>query len=64
MAHLWRGVIEEYASGSPSPRRRRSSAWGGRHAAVHSAWLSGIVRGDVWLKVRATIPQARSRIAA
>lgn len=57
MAHLWRGVIEEYREWLPvTPETPVISLGEGGTPLVHSAWLSGIVRGDVWLKVEGDNP--------
>jgi len=57
MAHLWRGVIEEYREWLPvTPETPVISLGEGGTPLVHSAWLSGIVRGDVWLKVEGGNP--------
>lgn len=57
MAHLWRGVIEEYREWLPVTTDTPVITLGeGGTPLVHSAWLSGIVRGDVWLKVEGNNP--------
>jgi threonine synthase len=57
MAHLWRGVIEEYREWLPVTDRTPVVTLGeGGTPLVNSAWLSGIVRGDVWLKVEGDNP--------
>ncbi|KRC64403.1 threonine synthase [Aeromicrobium sp. Root236] len=57
MAHLWRGVIEEYREWLPvTPETPVITLGEGGTPLVHSAWLSGIVRGDVWLKVEGDNP--------
>ncbi|MET0928734.1 MAG: threonine synthase [Aeromicrobium sp.] len=57
MAHLWRGVIEEYREWLPvTPETPVISLGEGGTPLVHSAWLSGIVRGDVFLKVEGNNP--------
>jgi len=57
MAHLWRGVIEEYREWLPVTTETPVVTLGeGGTPLVHSAWLSGIVRGDVWLKVEGDNP--------
>jgi threonine synthase len=57
MAHLWRGVIEEYREWLPvTPETPVITLGEGGTPLVHSAWLSGIVRGDVWLKVEGNNP--------
>jgi threonine synthase len=55
--HQWRGVIEEYRDlleipeGTPAVTLRE-----GGTPLVYSEWLSGLVRGDVWLKVEGNNP--------
>ena len=57
MAHLWRGVIEEYREWLPVTAETPVITLGeGGTPLVHSTWLSGIVRGDVWLKVEGDNP--------
>ncbi|MEJ7635174.1 threonine synthase [Aeromicrobium sp.] len=57
MAHLWRGVIEEYREWLPvTPETPVITLGEGGTPLVHSAWLSGIVRGEVWLKVEGDNP--------
>ena len=57
MAHLWRGVIEEYREWLPVTAETPVISLGeGGTPLVHSAWLSGIVRGDVFLKVEGNNP--------
>jgi threonine synthase len=57
MAHLWRGVIEEYREWLPvTPRTPVVTLGEGGTPLVHSKWLSGIVRGDVWIKVEGSNP--------
>lgn len=57
MAHLWRGVIEEYREWLPVTTETPVVTLGeGGTPLVHSAWLSGIVRGDVWIKVEGNNP--------
>jgi threonine synthase len=57
MAHLWRGVIEEYREWLPvTPETPVISLGEGGTPLVHSTWLSGIVRGDVFLKVEGNNP--------
>lgn len=57
MAHLWRGVIEEYREWLPVTAQTPVVSLGeGGTPLVHSAWLSGIVRGDVFLKVEGSNP--------
>ncbi|MBC7632480.1 threonine synthase [Aeromicrobium sp.] len=56
-AHLWRGVIEEYREWLPvTPQTPVISLGEGGTPLVHSGWLSGIVHGDVWLKVEGNNP--------
>jgi len=53
----WRGVIEEYRDlldlpeGTPAVTLRE-----GGTPLVHSEWLSGLTRGEVWLKVEGSNP--------
>jgi threonine synthase len=55
--HQWRGVIEEYRelldipAGTPAVTLRE-----GGTPLVHSEWLSGLTRGEVWLKVEGNNP--------
>jgi len=57
MAHLWRGVIEEYREWLPVTSATPVISLGeGGTPLVHSAWLSGLVRGDVFLKVEGDNP--------
>jgi threonine synthase len=57
MAHVWRGVIEEYRDWLPVMADAPVVSLGeGGTPLVHSAWLSGLVRGDVWLKVEGNNP--------
>jgi threonine synthase len=55
--HQWRGVIEEYRhlldipDGTPAVTLRE-----GGTPLVHSEWLSGLTRGEVWLKVEGDNP--------
>ena len=55
--HQWRGVIEEYRDlldipeGTPAVTLRE-----GGTPLVHSEWLSGLTRGQVWLKVEGSNP--------
>ncbi len=55
--HQWRGVIEEYRhlldipEGTPAITLRE-----GGTPLVHSEWLSGLTRGEVWLKVEGSNP--------
>lgn len=56
-AHLWRGVIEEYREWLPVDADTPViTLCEGGTPLVHSAWLSGIVGGDVWLKVEGDNP--------
>jgi threonine synthase len=57
MAHLWRGVIEEYREWLPVTSETPVVSLGeGGTPLVHSEWLSGIVRGDVFVKVEGNNP--------
>ncbi|WP_423850981.1 threonine synthase [Aeromicrobium sp.] len=57
MAHLWRGVIEEYREWLPvTPETPVITLGEGGTPLVHSAWLSGVVHADVWLKVEGDNP--------
>ena len=57
MARLWRGVIEEYREWLPVDVHTPVITLGeGGTPLVHSAWLSGLVSGDVWLKVEGDNP--------
>jgi threonine synthase len=57
MAHLWRGVIEEYRDRLPVTDTTPVITLGeGGTPLVRSGWLSGIVHGDVWLKVEGDNP--------
>ena len=57
MAQLWRGVIEEYREWLPLEEHTPVITLGeGGTPLVHSAWLSGLVGGDVWLKVEGDNP--------
>jgi len=57
MAHQWKGVIEEYRelldipADTPAVTLRE-----GGTPLVHSAWLSGLTGGEVWLKVEGNNP--------
>ena len=56
-AHLWRGVIEEYREWLPvDDHTPIITLCEGGTPLVRSAWLSGIVGGDVWLKVEGDNP--------
>ncbi|MCW2748114.1 MAG: threonine synthase, partial [Nocardioidaceae bacterium] len=55
--HQWRGVIEEYRDWLPVDATTAVITLGeGGTPLVHSAWLSGVVVGDVWLKVEGNNP--------
>jgi threonine synthase len=57
MAHVWRGVIEEYREWLPVTAGAPVVSLGeGGTPLVRSAWLSQLVRGDVWLKVEGNNP--------
>ena len=57
MAHLWRGVIEEYRDWLPvDVDTPVITLCEGGTPLVQSSWLSGIVGGDVWLKVEGDNP--------
>jgi threonine synthase len=57
MAHVWRGVIEEYRDWLPVMADAPVVSLGeGGTPLVHSAWLSGLVRGEVWLKIEGNNP--------
>jgi threonine synthase len=57
MAHLWRGVIEEYREWLPVTSETPVITLGeGGTPLVHSTWLSAAVGGDVWLKVEGDNP--------
>ena len=55
--HQWRGIIEEYRDlleipeGTPAVTLRE-----GGTPLVHSEWLSGLTRAEVWLKVEGNNP--------
>nr|WP_218915279.1 threonine synthase [Aeromicrobium massiliense] len=56
-AHLWRGVIEEYRDWMPERATTHVVSLGeGGTPLVHSAWLSGLVGGDVHVKVEGANP--------
>jgi threonine synthase len=56
-AHVWRGVIEEYREWLPVTAETPVITLGeGGTPLVHSAWLSGVIGGDVWLKVEGNNP--------
>jgi threonine synthase len=53
----WRGVIEEYREWLPVDEHTPVVTLGeGGTPLVHSTWLSGVVGGDVWLKVEGDNP--------
>jgi len=55
--HQWRGVIEEYRSLLDIPAATPAVTLGeGGTPLVHSAWLSGLTGGEVWLKVEGANP--------
>lgn len=57
-AHQWRGVIEEYRDLIdllPEGLEAVTLREGGT-PLVHSGWLSGLTRGEVWLKVEGSNP--------
>jgi len=57
MASPWRGVIEEYRDRIPLDAGATAVSLGeGGTPLVHSAWLSGLVRGDVFVKVEGNNP--------
>ena len=56
-AHQWKGVIEEYREWLPVDDHTPVITLGeGGTPLVHSAWLSGLGGGDVWLKVEGDNP--------
>lgn len=56
-AHLWRGVIEEYREWLPvDDLTPVITLCEGGTPLVYSAWLSGVVGGDAWLKVEGDNP--------
>lgn len=55
MARPWRGVIDEYREWLPLDAPAVSLGEGGT-PLVHSAWLSGLARGDVFVKVEGQNP--------
>lgn len=56
-AHQWRGVVEEYREWLPVDEHTPVVTLGeGGTPLVHSDWLSGVVSGDVWLKVEGDNP--------
>ena len=57
MVQQWRGVIEEYREWLPVDEHTPVVTLGeGGTPLVHSTWLSGVVGGDVWLKVEGDNP--------
>ncbi|MEI5674664.1 MULTISPECIES: threonine synthase [Nocardioides] len=55
--HQWRGVIEEYRDLLEIPEGTAAvTLREGGTALVHSEWLSGLTRGEVWLKVEGDNP--------
>ena len=57
MVHQWRGVVEEYREWLPVDEHTPVITLGeGGTPLVHSDWLSGVVGGDVWLKVEGDNP--------
>jgi len=57
MARPWRGVIEEYREWLPFDSGVKAQTLGeGGTPLVHSAWLSQVVRGDVFVKVEGQNP--------
>ena len=57
MARPWRGVVEEYRDWLPVDDDTPVVTLGeGGTPLVHSTWLSGVVHGDVWLKVEGDNP--------
>lgn len=57
MASPWRGVIHEYRDRIPlDPAATVVSLGEGGTPLIHSPWLSGLVRGDVWIKVEGDNP--------
>ncbi|GAA3545787.1 threonine synthase [Aeromicrobium flavum] len=57
MASPWRGVIQEYRDRIPlEPGATVVSLGEGGTPLIHSSWLSGIVGGDVWVKVEGDNP--------
>lgn len=57
MASPWRGVIEEYRDRIPLDAGATAVSLGeGGTPLVHSAWLSGLVGGDVFVKVEGDNP--------
>lgn len=57
MAHQWKGVIEEYRELLDIPQDTPAvTLREGGTPLVHSAWLSGLTGGEVWLKVEGDNP--------
>ena len=57
MAQPWRGVIAEYRDWLPLGEETPTVTLGeGGTPLIHSAWLSGIVRGEVFVKVEGDNP--------
>lgn len=57
MAQPWRGVIAEYRQWLPIPDTTPNITLGeGGTPLVHSAWLSEVVRGEVFVKVEGANP--------
>ncbi|HSX67254.1 threonine synthase [Nocardioides sp.] len=57
MAHQWKGVIEEYRELLDIPQDTPAvTLREGGTPLVHSAWLSGVTGGEVWLKVEGDNP--------
>jgi threonine synthase len=55
--HQWRGVIEEYRDLLEIPEGTTAvTLREGGTPLVHSAWLSGLTRAEVWLKVEGDNP--------
>lgn len=56
-ARQWRGVIEEYREWLPVTQSTPVVSLGeGGTPLVYAAWLSGVLHGDVWLKVEGDNP--------
>ncbi len=57
MAHQWKGVIDEYRDLLDIPQDTPAvTLREGGTPLVHSAWLSGLTGGEVWLKVEGDNP--------
>jgi threonine synthase len=57
MAHQWKGVIDEYRELLDIPQDTPAvTLREGGTPLVHSAWLSGLTGGEVWLKVEGDNP--------